>query len=196
MHPVKDQLIVGYNNGDIAKIDLSAGNYKEVVYRNPNSSKSYSIAYSHFGNYVAIGEESGQIQLWLADSFTNPIASFPGHEAQIRDLKFSSDGKQLASASMDQTVRIWNLEDMNQQPIVLRDHEEKWVWSVAFGNQNSRLYAGCNDGLLRQWPTRVDMMAEYICNNVSRNLTLKEWETFVAEDIDYETTCPALTSSE
>ncbi|MFC2124278.1 WD40 repeat domain-containing protein, partial [Bacteroidota bacterium] len=194
-HPLKDLILVGYNNGDIAKIDLTSGNYREVVYQNPKSSKLYSIAYSHFGNYIAVGEEDGLIMLWQADDLTNPLATLPGHVASIRDLKFSRDGKQLVSASMDKTVRVWNMDDMNQQPIVLSDHAD-WVWSVTFGNQDSQLYAGCKDGVLRKWPTRVDMMAEYICNNVSRNMTLDEWSTYVAEDIEYETTCPALTSSE
>jgi len=81
----------------------------------------------------------------------------------------------------------------NQQPIVLRDHDD-WAMSVAFGNNDDYLYVGYRDKTLRKWPTQIESMADIICDNVSRNMTLEEWNKFVAKDIDYQNTCPGITS--
>jgi hypothetical protein len=38
-------------------------------------------------------------------------------------------------------------------------------------------------------PTYVDLMAQDVCNLLTRNLTPDEWSTYVAKDIPYEKTC-------
>src|SRR5262249_3371934 len=55
-----------------------------------------------------------------------------GHTDRVRGLAFSADGKQLASASEDQTVSVWNLSDLGSvqgklgllRGLVVREQEE------------------------------------------------------------------------
>lgn len=66
-----------------------------------------SAALSPSGTLIASGGESGEITLWDATS-GKPVARFVGHTGAIIGLSFLPDGQQLASASQDGTLRIWN----------------------------------------------------------------------------------------
>jgi WD40 repeat protein len=49
----------------------------------------------------------------------------PGHAAELTDLAFSPDGMFLASASLDQTVRLWRIENREGQEVATIGHAEK-----------------------------------------------------------------------
>ena len=70
--------------------------------------------------------------LRLADTRTNSIVrAIPAHSARILDVKFSPDDRQIATSSMDKTVKIWDANNLANRPIVINKHEA-WVLSVAF----------------------------------------------------------------
>jgi WD40 repeat protein len=64
-----------------------------------------------------------------------------GHSAHVVDTDFSPQSEQLASASRDGTVRVWNLRAPGLQPIVLRGYGND-VGSVHFSADNRWLIAG------------------------------------------------------
>jgi WD40 repeat protein len=55
-------------------------------------------------------------------------------------VAFSPDGRRLASASQDQTVRVWDL-GTGQAVLVLKGHTDT-VWAVAFSADGERLATG------------------------------------------------------
>ena len=58
------------------------------------------------------------------------IRVFKGHTAPISTAVFSADGKWIASASDDQTVRLWNVET-GEEIRRYEGHTDE-VWSVRF----------------------------------------------------------------
>jgi WD40 repeat protein len=136
---------------------------------------------------LAAGNEKGVVRMWDMTNKTL-ISSLTGHTARVNNIRFSNDGNRLATGSFDKTVRVYNILNIFDPPIVLRDHDD-WVWSIEFSPDGKKLLAGCKDNKIKVWPTRIDQMKDILCDKVKRNLSAKEWEQFVGSDIDYKKTC-------
>jgi WD40 repeat protein len=84
--------------------------------------------------------------LW--DAATGALhAVLKGHTGDAYDVKFSPDGTTLASASADQTVRLWNVATGESR--VLGGHTNE-VSSVAFSPDGTMLASG-SDNIVRLW---------------------------------------------
>jgi dipeptidyl aminopeptidase/acylaminoacyl peptidase len=74
-----------------------------------------------------------------------------GHFGIIESVTFSPDGKRLASASQDKTVKLWNL-GTGEEIYTLEGHTDA-VNSVAFSPDGKRVVSGSRDHTIRVWDT-------------------------------------------
>jgi WD40 repeat protein len=183
--PTGNFIIVGKGNGEISIIDRSNNNSVTLLYQDITS--VVSLAFSKNGLLLAAGNEKGIVRLWDMNAKTL-LSTLTGHTARVNNIRFSNDGERLATGSFDKTVRIWNVLNIFDPPIVLRDHDD-WVWSIEFSPDGNKLLAGCKDNKIKVWPTKIELMKDIICAKVNRNLNKKEWEQFVADDVNYQKTC-------
>ncbi|GAB1543328.1 hypothetical protein NUACC21_60020 [Scytonema sp. NUACC21] len=74
---------------------------------------------------------------------------FEGHELWVWSVSFSPDGKTLASASDDNTIKLWNL-DTKTEITTLSGHSY-WVLSVSFSPDGKTLASASPDKTIKLW---------------------------------------------
>ncbi|MFD0032121.1 WD40 repeat domain-containing protein [Streptomyces sp. NPDC127172] len=72
-----------------------------------------------------------------------------GHEVRVRGIAWSPDGRRIATASDDRTVRIWSTATFEEVAIV-GVHQDK-VSSVAWSPDGTQLLTASFDGPARIW---------------------------------------------
>ncbi|WP_299462937.1 High-affnity carbon uptake protein Hat/HatR [uncultured Microscilla sp.] len=181
-------MAVGQNNGELVLIDRKKNNQQSVLFK--NTVGMHAVAFSNSGRYLVAGDVLGIVRIWDLTKIAQnkkPIIQLEGHTAKINNIEFNKDDTQMATASFDKTVRIWNMRELTNSPIVLKDHED-WVWSIAFSNDGDYLLAGCRDNLVRIWPTNPSLMGDVLTQKGIHNFKPDEWKRYVAKDIPYEQT--------
>ncbi|MCX6333903.1 MAG: High-affnity carbon uptake protein Hat/HatR [Bacteroidia bacterium] len=160
-------------------------------YRLPTELKEIKvIRFKPDENTLAIGDSKGNIELWDINT-RQRISVVKAHTAQVNDIRFNPLLKQMATASNDNTLRIYNnLADLTEPPIILNE-DDKFVLAIQFSPDGQLIVSGTygEEQNLVSRPAHVSLLAKDVCTLVQRNLYEEEWKTYVARDIPWEKTC-------
>ena len=116
------------------------------------------LATSPDGTWIAAGDSKGNLVAQTLSAPEDSPAASKVHNAAVRALLYSADGKQLFSASDDKTVARVNLEDAAKSPRITLPSE---ALSLALLEKDSKLVVGCADGVIRILPvSHFDLPAE------------------------------------
>ncbi|MBE9186204.1 AAA family ATPase [Microcoleus sp. LEGE 07076] len=130
----------------------------------------FGVSFSPDGQTLASAGADGTVKLWnlanvgdkLAPDASNIkpesrlLRTFEGHADRVTQVSFSPDGKTLASASFDKTVRLWRLDDV---PLKTLDGHQNRVQSVTFSPDGQRLASASTDKTIKIW-SRTGVLLE------------------------------------
>lgn len=113
--------------------------------------KAVSVCFHPADFRLFVGGQHGLIDVFDSRDLGQRIGEFVGHTSNVYRLTCSPDGRQLASASKDATIRIWDL-GQDTDPWVIQCHQER-VGSVDFSPVEPLFVSAGGDGTMRLFRT-------------------------------------------
>jgi WD40 repeat protein len=167
---------------DMVLYDLQAHKQLDVKYPN-----SYGFQQLSPDNRWAISSLStnANTDMLLID-LNNPEKYYilTGHTDQVTGRLFTSDGHWLLTYGWDGTVRIWNLENPADDPVILS--HENLVSNIKLSKNNKWLISS-TDKNMYIWQWDFNAVHDLACRLVGRNLTQDEWNKYIGGE--YQKTC-------
>ena len=112
-----------------------------------------ALAFSPEGRFLASAHlaSGDNVHIWDALGGAK-LTTLQGHTDRVRTLAFARDGKSLATAGSDGTIRLWDVASWSLRS-VLRGHADT-VHAVAYSPDDRILASASNDGDVRLWDLR------------------------------------------
>jgi WD40 repeat protein len=108
--------------------------------------------------------------------------------SSIVQATFSLNGKYIATAGDDLTVRVW--DRVTGQELSRLQHKTV-PNSVSFTSNGKYLITFSTDGVTRVWLWQRESIIEEACPRLTRNLSKEEWQQYF-DNQKYRQTCPNL----
>ena len=158
--------------GHVILWDVKTGSKALFNLRSMHLNKSTAI--SQNGSIFVIGEDNGKINLWdvnqrskretlkghsslfkgkgLLPSIVSGAFNLP-QNPNIWSLTFSSNGKMLASGSLDRTVQLWDIEK-SKKLVTFKGHKGG-ITAVAFSKDGNTLASGDEKNVIKLWDLKT-----------------------------------------
>ncbi len=93
-----------------------------------------------------------------------------GHAKQVNGVSFSPDGKMLATASGDNTVKLWDTST-GKEVKTLTGHTNS-VIGVSFSPDGKMLASGSHDDTVKLWRWDLDYLLQQGCSAIVTGMTI------------------------
>jgi WD40 repeat protein len=195
--PNHDLLAAGSDDGNATVWDLASHSLKysplcsmqddgidpEILCQQSGSGQTdvRSVAFSPDSQWLVAGSSDQHAWLWDVETGTllarTPERNLGGHVNTVSSVAFNPadpDGKTLATASWDNTVRLWNIDDSaGDTKFVLLDRlsgHSSSVWTLAYNANGEWLASGSSDHKTILWKpgqvSQIGIVADQLTRDV------------------------------
>ncbi|MEM1255744.1 MAG: hypothetical protein AAGI69_25175, partial [Cyanobacteria bacterium P01_H01_bin.21] len=141
-NPTNQTLATAHQNGIIHFWDIKGTKLHTL---HTDASEIRSLQFSPDGQILAFGDEENDIQLWDIVKEEN-IHDLTGHTYDITSIDFqTNNGKILAAASGDGTIRIWNTEEEDGKSLASLKASNETIYSIKFSPDGKKIAAAISN---------------------------------------------------
>ncbi|MGB0840068.1 MAG: WD40 repeat domain-containing protein [Chitinophagales bacterium] len=97
-----------------------------------------------------------------AKTILKPLATFIAHEAAVSDVCFDQQGRKIASAGNDGSIRIWDVAQT--KPLQTLLGHQAVINDITFNTKGDLLASASNDGTVKIWNTKTGRLLQSIDN--------------------------------
>jgi len=148
--------IASISDGGTVKVwDAATGRMVMVLCRDqrrldPRAQQRRALAFSPDGNYLAAGGK-----VWNAENGTEVTALHAAEEHAVC-LRFSPDGKRIASVDLNGMLKIWDAGTAKELLAVRVDEEViRQISLISFSPDGNQIVSAGSDGTVRIWDTNT-----------------------------------------
>jgi WD40 repeat protein len=149
-------LWTGGGDNRVRRWNVSTGKVEERF--EDHTDDIHGIAVTRDGRQLISGADDQLVV--IRDLMAGETLALEGHSRQVTAIALSPQQTQFASASRDDTARLWDLES-GELLYELRGHTGH-VMCVDFSHDGTRLLTGSNDGTIRVWSTTTGELKQTI----------------------------------
>lgn len=163
VHPVKKDIIVT-SSADLTLRTWNIASGRQLnTYRNGHRHWISAVDFNYSGSDIVSCDEGGLIIIW--DVFRRKPQRTFFVDTLLQDVKFSRDGKYIASCGKDCKITFWSLETDSVRFVQSEGHT-KTVNSICFAQTNDYLVSGSSDRSIKLWDVKTIGARMYFASEI------------------------------
>lgn len=112
----RNEFAIGASDGNIYLLDAGTLAIKAVL-KNAHEPSVFCLLYTPGPNQLFSGGRDAMLRLWNLETNT-PTHAWPAHRFTLNHLAFSPNGRFLATASRDRTIKIWDAQTVELLKVI------------------------------------------------------------------------------
>ncbi|MGH8905495.1 MAG: DNA-binding protein [Egibacteraceae bacterium] len=140
--PDGTSLVLGGTTRSIEVYDLTAGQLLRPLATQVDV--GWEVAFDRSGHRLVTAGHGGALQLWRFNE-----TEFGDHTNSVSDVALRPDGRSMATASSDRTIRLWDVA--RRDPLHVLTGHTGWVNGVVFNRDGTLLASTGSDATVRLW---------------------------------------------
>jgi WD40 repeat protein len=131
-------------------------------------------------NQVVVGCASGKVV--FINFSENKQQEIFAHTSGVNDVLFNREKHELITCGYDGTIKIWNTNDLNAEPVTLLT-SSAWIYCLAYNPEKTEIYAGSADKMIYIYTIDTEIMRQALKKKIKGRLSEANRVKYIGPDI-------------